>query len=264
MPVASHRALASPVTGAQWWTLHWWWLWWACHGHGHGAWTFWSPLSCLSYAAQQIHYLCHSAHHLCPPTCCCDANVHLRHVLRRHCPPTLIKHENRSTVGRGLRLRTREMATTTASQSPVLDGAQTTTGKVPRAVLTQRASLKKDSRYTRTQQQHHNTTNNTTINTNTIAGAAASLEAPSAHPLHGAAARRIVDRTSLRVPRETGHAAPKKPGAPAAAAKPPMKTRRPSEGLHKNAAAGSAYDRTANGRQFTVGNIGNGGRIYLR
>jgi hypothetical protein len=44
-----------------------------------------------------------------------------------------------------------------------------------------------------------------------------------------------------------------------AKARAPMKARKPSQD-----SASTAYGRTSNGRQFTVGNIGNGGRIYLR
>lgn len=109
--------------------------------------------------------------------------------------------------------------------NPLLDGSQSM--KVPHQPQIQRASLK-DSRYARAHNGALEPSNPTTT--------------------------RRADRHSLR-PRVNGALDP----SATITAKTPMKTRRPSQD-----SAGSVYGRTANGRQFTVGNIGNGGRIYLR
>ena len=121
----------------------------------------------------------------------------------------------------------------TAAVSPALDGAQTTK-KVPHQPLIQRASLKKDSRYTRA---HNN----------------ASVDAYNNNPT----ITRRADRHSLR-PAPVNGLGTLDPAA-RTAAKTPMKAKRaPQE------TAGSGYGRSNTGRSFTVGNIGNGGRIYLR
>jgi hypothetical protein len=114
--------------------------------------------------------------------------------------------------------------------TPQVDGPQTTK-RVPHQPQVQRASLKQDSRYTRA----HN----------------GALD--HAHPTTTTARR--VERHSLRPLRAAGALDP----SATITAKTPMKAKKPSQD-----STGSAYGRTSNGRQFTVGNIGNGGRIYLR
>lgn len=66
---------------------------------------------------------------------------------------------------------------------------------------------------------------------------------------------RRTERRSLR-PRPNGLEPAS--ATPAKTTAAPVRTKKPSQDRT------SAYGRTSNGRQFTVGNIGNGGRIYLR
>jgi hypothetical protein len=111
--------------------------------------------------------------------------------------------------------------------NPRLDGTQTTRN-VPFPPQVQRASLKKTgSRYAWDQN--------------------GTPEILATNPTRG------TERHSLR--RQSGIG----PAMAAKASATPMKARKPSQDSVR-----TSYGRTSNGRQFTVGNIGNGGRIYLR
>ena len=147
-------------------------------------------------------------------------------LLRRHRPPP-------ATLEASLRL----------CQTWEMDGTQTARTQVPVPVsqppvsVLPRVSLKKDSRYARA--QNNGVALETAQSTTTTT------------PV------RRADRHSLRPPRVHGGGLD---GAAMSASKTPLKTKRPSQ-----ESAGSVYARSASGgRQFTVGNIGNGGRIYLR
>lgn len=117
-----------------------------------------------------------------------------------------------------------------AAVNPHLDGPQITKS-VPYQPQVQRASLKKDTRYTRAQNGVVESPNPAFMTT------------------------RRADRHSLKPPRTNGALDP----SATITAKSPMRTRKPSQ-----SSAESAYSRTTSGRQYAVGNIGNGGRIYLR